>query len=318
MKWIEHTITINGTPEQVWQVLTDTDRYEQWNPFMTRLQGPLRVGERFTVTIRPGKRTMTFRPTMRAVDEHKLIRWQGRLGIPGVFDGDHSLIIESASGGGTRFTQRETFSGVLVPMMPGVLKDTAAGFAAMNEALRLRAEQPSPERAGDHHLNPRRNQGAPDTTPKGTQKRPSRPRVAVVLAVGLLIVAGFQAALTAGAPLGAAALGGTNPGQLPDGLRLVAGLAAAVWLFAALLVLARGGSAIVAMPEALSRQGTWVLVGLLGVGVLANLASSSPWERFGWAPFTIALLILGVMLARSDLPAAPARTGPVRRRPDQR
>ena len=83
------------------------------------------------------------------------------------------------------------------------------------------------------------------TKPRHTNDQPVRPRMAVVLAVGLSIVTAFQAALTFGAPLGAAAQGGTNPGQLPDALRLVTGLSAVVWLFAALLVLARGGYALV-------------------------------------------------------------------------
>lgn len=168
MKTIEHTTTIEATPAKVWRVLNDTDSYEQWNPFITRLQGPLRVGERFTVTIRPGKRSMTFRPTVRALDERKLIRWQGRLGIPGIFDGNHSLRVEAAPGGGTRFTQHETFSGMLVPLMKGVLRDTAAGFAAMNDALRLRAEEADPAPEGPHHLQHASNQRpppAPITTP---------------------------------------------------------------------------------------------------------------------------------------------------------
>jgi hypothetical protein len=122
-----------------------------------------------------------------------------------------------------------------------------------------------------------------------------------------LIVTAFQAALTFGAPLGAAALGGTNSGQLPDALRLVTGLNAVLFLFAALLVLARGGYALVSLPEAVPRVGTWVLVGLLGVGALMNFASSSLWERFGWGPFTLVLLILGVVLARSGLPGRTAR-----------
>jgi len=46
-----------------------------------------------------------------------------------------------------------------------------------------------------------------------------------------------------------------------------------------------------------------VLVGLLGVGALMNFASSSPWERFAWAPFTLVLFIFGVVLARSGLPS---------------
>jgi hypothetical protein len=96
--------------------------------------------------------------------------------------------------------------------------------------------------------------------------------VAAVLAVGLLIVTGFHAAPTFGAPL----------------------------------VLARGGYALVALPDAVPRVATWVLVGLLGLGALMNFASSSPWERFGWGPFTLVLIILGVVLARTAVPAGRA------------
>ena len=141
------------------------------------------------------------------------------------------------------------------------------------------------------------------TKTRHTNDQPVRPRVAVVLAGGLLIVTAFQAALTFGAPLGAAALGGTNPGQLPDALRVVTGLSAVVWLLAALVVLARGGLALVRLPRAVFRVGTCVLVGLLGVGALLNFASTSPWERYGWGPFTLVLFILGVVLARSGLPS---------------
>lgn len=145
-----------------------------------------------------------------------------------------------------------------------------------------------------------------NTKPGHTNEQPIRQRVAIALAAGFLIVAAFQIALTFGAPLGAAAQGGRNPGQLPDALRVVTGIQSVVWLFAALVVLARGGRAVVSVPQALSRVGTWVLVGLLGVGAVMNVASSSPWERFGWGPFTVVLFILGVVLARSELPASPA------------
>jgi hypothetical protein len=149
-------------------------------------------------------------------------------------------------------------------------------------------------------------------TPRHINDQPVRARVAVVLAGGLLIVTAFQAALTFGAPLGAAALGGTNSGQLPDSLRLVTGVSTVLWLLAALLVLARGGYALISLPEAVSRVGTWVLVGLLGLGTLMNFASSSLWERFGWGPFTLVLLMLGVVLVRSGVP--PGR--PPRETPD--
>jgi hypothetical protein len=139
MRTIEHTIDIPAPAAAVWQILTDTDRYGDWNPFMPRLSGRLALGERLTVTVRPGTRTMTFRPTVLAVEDGGLIRWRGRLGVPGVFDGEHELRLEPLLDGRTRFVQRETFTGLLVPLMPRVLGDTATGFAAMNLALRNRA-----------------------------------------------------------------------------------------------------------------------------------------------------------------------------------
>jgi hypothetical protein len=96
--------------------------------------------------------------------------------------------------------------------------------------------------------------------------QPVRPRVAALTAGGFLIVTSFHVALTLGAPLGAAALGGTHPGRLSDGIRAVTGLFAGWWLFAALVVLARGGYNLVPLPRAVSRSGTCVLVGLLDLG----------------------------------------------------
>ena len=139
MRTIEHTVDIQAPAATVWHILTDTDTYEDWNPFMPRLSGRLARGERLTLTVRPRTRTMTFRPTVLAVEDGTLIRWRGRLGMPGLFDGEHELRLEPIPDGGTRFVQRETFTGLLVPMMPRVLDDTAAGFAAMNVALRDRA-----------------------------------------------------------------------------------------------------------------------------------------------------------------------------------
>jgi hypothetical protein len=36
------------------------------------------------------------------------------------------------------------------------------------------------------------------------------------------------------------------------------------------------------------------------------LASFSPWERFGWAPFTLILFVLTLLLARGGFGGLPA------------
>lgn len=124
-------------------------------------------------------------------------------------------------------------------------------------------------------------------------------RLAAVAAGGFLVVVAFEIALVLGAPLGAAAWGGNHTGRLPSDLRVASALSAAFWSLAALTVLSRGRFALSPVPFSASRWGTWALVGLLALGTFGNLASSSDWERFGWAPAVLALTLVCAKLART-------------------
>jgi hypothetical protein len=139
MKTIEHTVDIAASPEVVWAILTDVEAFPEWNPFLTMDRSPTAVGERLRITVKPGRRTMTFRPTVTLHDPGHQMAWLGRFLAPGIVDGAHSFTLEALPDGGTRFCQREVFRGVLVPFMSSMLGDTSAGFAAMNEALAARA-----------------------------------------------------------------------------------------------------------------------------------------------------------------------------------
>jgi hypothetical protein len=119
--------------------------------------------------------------------------------------------------------------------------------------------------------------------------------VAILASVGLGLVALFQLAIVLGAPLGPASWGGTHPGVLPTRLRLASAVAMVVWSVAAIVVLGHADLGPLAGEEL--GWVVWALVGLLGLGVVANAASSSPWERFGWAPFTAVLAVLCLIVA---------------------
>lgn len=138
----------------------------------------------------------------------------------------------------------------------------------------------------------------PTDSPTRPVRRWSRRRMGGVLAAGFLVVSSFQVALAAGAPFGVAAYGGGHPGRLPAEWRAASAVAAAFWLLAAGHALSRGGWT--AWPAwTASRRISWALAALCGAGTLMNAASSSSWERFGWAPFTLCLALLCRSLARS-------------------
>jgi hypothetical protein len=67
-----------------------------------------------------------------------------RFGLPHLFDGAHEFILLPNGNGGTSFTQRETFRGVLMPLLARTLTHTLEGFEQMNEAIKERAEMVSP------------------------------------------------------------------------------------------------------------------------------------------------------------------------------
>jgi hypothetical protein len=136
-------------------------------------------------------------------------------------------------------------------------------------------------------------------------------RTAKLAAAGFGVVAVFQLLLALGAPWGRATLGGYNEGTLPPELRVVSSVSMAVFTGAAFVVLGRAGYWGDRFSRAF-RVGTWALVVVLPLGALLNLASSSPWERFGWAPFTFLLSMATFVAARGrSREGAELRVAPV-------
>jgi hypothetical protein len=125
------------------------------------------------------------------------------------------------------------------------------------------------------------------------------PATAYLVVAGFLVLAAFQAAIALGAPVGRAAWGGRHAGQLPANLRVASAVAVGIYLAAALVVLDRAGIPLIDIPDAVSFWATWALVVLLGLGAVMNFASSSPYERFGWAPFALAMCLLTLVIALS-------------------
>ena len=117
---------------------------------------------------------------------------------------------------------------------------------------------------------------------------------ALVATAILLALAGFQAQLARGRPLGRLAWGGAHE-VLPPGLRTASAISIAVYLAVALVLLDAAG-----VIDALGRwTGTaaWALAGYFLLGVLMNAVSRSRDERRVMTPVALALFLLSLAVA---------------------
>jgi hypothetical protein len=134
-------IEVAASPDDVWKVLADRAAYPEWNPFIVSSTGELVAGGTITNVLKDtnGKET-EFKPELLVVEPGKELRWVGRIGFGGIFDGEHSFRIEALPGGRSKLVQEEKFNGIAVPFTVGLLNDTIKPqFVAMNEALAKRA-----------------------------------------------------------------------------------------------------------------------------------------------------------------------------------
>ena len=134
-------VVFDAPKEKVWEVLTDTDKYAEWNPFIISVQGEMVQGGQITnVMVNEGKET-TFTPIITVLDEYKSLEWLGS-GLAGMFKGNHYFKLLEYEEGKTKMIHGENFSGLLSGLIIQIIgKDTHANFELMNEAMKKRVEQ---------------------------------------------------------------------------------------------------------------------------------------------------------------------------------
>jgi hypothetical protein len=119
-------IDIRATPQQVWDVLVDLERWSEWNPFVTSSEGVAEVGTRLVNRMEtPGMRAVSIKPTVTEVDPGACFEWLGHLGVRGLFDGRQI----------PRSPGCPTASGAPASMRP------PPSWSAPSNAVRLRRER---------------------------------------------------------------------------------------------------------------------------------------------------------------------------------
>ncbi len=141
MKENRNEIEIQSTPERVWEVLTDFDKYPEWNPLLCRAEGKLIVGEIVNLAARSASSEMKLLCSVTTVEPNRQFSWKFHVILPFLFRGEHIFKIEPINERKVRFVDREIFHGLLVPFQAKNLETNAKpAMVAMGEALKERVE----------------------------------------------------------------------------------------------------------------------------------------------------------------------------------
>jgi uncharacterized protein YndB with AHSA1/START domain len=132
------SVDIKASPERVWQVLTDCERWAEWTPSVTSveiLDKPLRVGTRAIIR-QPELPRAKFRVT--ALDAGRSFTWGS--GIPGIVYVYAHHIVEPAPLG-ARATLRLRFDGLLGGVIGRKMSALNNRYLAMEAAGLKRASE---------------------------------------------------------------------------------------------------------------------------------------------------------------------------------
>ncbi len=107
---VSTSITINATPQQVWEVLTDFDSYSSWSSTFQGLEGDISNGGQVTALFPDGMGNIIPFPHELIYEEGIRFGWSDPiLTLPGILD-NHFYTVE-ACGSETQFIQTDEFIG---------------------------------------------------------------------------------------------------------------------------------------------------------------------------------------------------------------
>lgn len=126
-----------AAPAAVWSVLSDFDRYAEWNPLNIKASGKAALGARIPMTfINPAKAGATIQMKVKITrcEPGRALEWIGE--IPFLFRGRHFFDL-TPEGTGTRLLHGEDTSGLIASSIkPEEIKRLfVPAYEALNAAL---------------------------------------------------------------------------------------------------------------------------------------------------------------------------------------
>jgi len=138
MKSNEATAVISAAPDEIWTILTDASSYANWDSGVVRVEGRIAPAEKIKVVskVNPGR---AFPVKVTEFNPGRSMTWSG--GMPlGLFKGVRRFTLTPEGDGTTRFTMREEYTGLFLPLIWRSMPDLGPSFDQFASGLKARAE----------------------------------------------------------------------------------------------------------------------------------------------------------------------------------
>jgi hypothetical protein len=138
---LEHRLGVRASAEVIWAVLVDIDGWKAWNPLYPQAAGVIRMGAALDLQLAlAGQAPRQIRPVVVDWVPNEQLLWRLSM-LGGLVKSTRYMEIEELASGSCIFSNGELFEGLLGPTVARRLRGPIrAGFTAMGEALKARAE----------------------------------------------------------------------------------------------------------------------------------------------------------------------------------
>ncbi len=135
-------VQINAPIDVVWAVLTDVDRYGEWNPFTPEVRTDFKIGSPVDMQVTMGRRMLDITEYVCAFEEPRLIAWQKAFGPRWWLHALREQHLKPLSETSCSYYNSDRLTGVMAPVVAvssgGYMR---RGFESVATGLKTQAEE---------------------------------------------------------------------------------------------------------------------------------------------------------------------------------
>lgn len=134
-------VRIDAPVELVWRILTETEKYGEWNPFTPQVQTDFQIGSPAHLRVRMGLTTVKMTETVCAFEEPRLIAWTKTFGARWFLVAVRRQVLEPVDDTHCTYRNTDQLTGLLAPVVLLLNGNyMRRGFTDVGEGLKRYAE----------------------------------------------------------------------------------------------------------------------------------------------------------------------------------